>query len=77
MVILNKYMPCGDTGTTTDMHPDHKVFVSYRCVYGKYAVLGNNTQITIEGIGTVVHKLNEKMIKKSEMIYISCPFAIH
>ncbi|KAL7529373.1 hypothetical protein ACHAXR_004647, partial [Thalassiosira sp. AJA248-18] len=69
-VVPDKEECCGDTGATDDMFPDYKAFVSYTRLLGKYAILGDQTRIKIEGIGTAVYKLNGKVIKTRHALHI-------
>lgn len=54
---------CADTGATETILNDYKACTSYRRLFGRYATLGDDTKLKIEGLGSAVHSLNGKVIK--------------
>lgn len=61
---------CADTGATDVMLPDYAAFVSYKRVYGQYALLGDDTKLKIEGVGTAVFRLNNYVVKIRNVLHI-------
>ena len=61
---------CADTGATENMLDDYAAFTSYRKATNRYATLGDNTRLKIEGVGTAVYSLNGKVIKSRNCLHI-------
>ena len=64
IALYNKYYTywCLDSGSSKDIFPDYSTFKTYLHISNQCATLGNTTNITIEGIGTAVYKLNGQTI---------------
>ena len=52
------------------MFPDYKCFASYRRLTNKYVILGDNTSVPTEGIGTAIYRLNGKVIRTRNALHV-------
>ena len=61
---------CVRMDATGFMHNDYKAFVYYTKCDSRYATMGDNMHLKIEGTGTVVYSLNGKVVKTRNCLYI-------
>jgi len=61
---------CGDSGAIDDMFPDYTCFASYTKLSNKFALLGDDHLVPIQGYGTNIYCLNGKVVKTRNALHV-------